>query len=365
MKFIKKHRKLIICLSITTIFIFFIIFLINNKEKINSFNIGKTEKQEEIEINAEEQEICIGETGIKYFITVYAKSGIEKIIKPDGTEITPTSQKDKIAIDYFARAGENYTFRAISKDGTSIEKEVSAKIEWSDIYSETKDFIDINGKIAKIPKGFQVLTVEGKRSIDDGLIIQDEHKNQFVWIPIDNNKIDRIDWGDSYANYFKYYVDIEDDKYYDGYVKYSSMKSSVLNNKGFYISRYFANEENGVVSCSEDTNKFFSYRDLARKVIQEMYESDSAVQAHMPWGGELDAVYNFIDPRLSNTEDDKTRINPIKNIYRLNTGEWELSQEAMNENWDGDVYRVGKYREQFPANTSIYSKNSRIALYIK
>lgn len=151
MKFIKKHKKLIICLSITILFVFFIIFSIKNKEKINNFNIGKTEKQEEIEITIEEKKIDFKKYGINYLITVYAKSGIEKIIKPDGTEITPIEEKDRISIDYFERDGENFTFRAISKDGEYIEKEVNVKVQkkWNlgvstapglEIYKGTPDF---------------------------------------------------------------------------------------------------------------------------------------------------------------------------------------------------------------------------------
>ena len=58
--------------------------------------------------------------------------------------------------------------------------------EFSPTYSKTSIYTDANDEIAYIPAGFSVGISSGINTIENGLVIQDESKNQFVWIPVKN-----------------------------------------------------------------------------------------------------------------------------------------------------------------------------------
>ena len=50
------------------------------------------------------------------------------------------------------------------------------------IADKNETYTDVNGDTATIPTGFEIL--EEASTIVDGLVIQDERENQFVWIPV-------------------------------------------------------------------------------------------------------------------------------------------------------------------------------------
>ena len=58
--------------------------------------------------------------------------------------------------------------------------------KWSMTYDKNGKFKDKNGDVATIPAGFQVSETLGMNTIQEGLVIQDEEGNQFVWIPVDD-----------------------------------------------------------------------------------------------------------------------------------------------------------------------------------
>ena len=121
-----------------------------------------------------------------------------------------------------------------------------------------------DGKTAIIPKGFKIIAdVEGKKSIDAGLVIQDSTGNEFVWVPV---TVDGTTDAEKEANFEK----IRKDGYLNGslqtYVSgksvtepfasgysdgkgteetkdYQEMRTSVIKNGGFYIGRYEAGVE--------------------------------------------------------------------------------------------------------------------------
>lgn len=57
---------------------------------------------------------------------------------------------------------------------------------FSEIYSETQPYSDVNGDIAYIPAGFSVGTSKYINTVENGLVIQDELGNQFVWVPVES-----------------------------------------------------------------------------------------------------------------------------------------------------------------------------------
>ena len=136
-----------------------------------------------------------------------------------------------------------------------------------------------DGKTAVIPKGFKIVEetnpianakytrnrkieielkafkeidgIGGTRSIADGLVVQDEDGNEFVWIPVEVTESDtetsiasfyRSEWENNArvaeldSNYTEPYA-----SGYEGEAEeYTEMVKSVYKNKGFYIGRYEA-----------------------------------------------------------------------------------------------------------------------------
>ena len=84
---------------------------------------------------------------------------------------------------------ENDEVYARLTDGTNYTGYITIKITnletFSNTYSETQKYTDLTGKTAYIPAGFSVGTSETINKIDDGLVIQDEKGNQYVWIPVE------------------------------------------------------------------------------------------------------------------------------------------------------------------------------------
>lgn len=58
--------------------------------------------------------------------------------------------------------------------------------EFSNKYTKTEKYTDSNGDEAYIPAGFKVGTSSTINTIDNGLVIEDENGNQFVWVPVEN-----------------------------------------------------------------------------------------------------------------------------------------------------------------------------------
>ena len=52
--------------------------------------------------------------------------------------------------------------------------------------SETLEYTDTQGNTAYIPAGFKVGTTDTVKNIQDGLVIQDQAGNEYVWIPVEN-----------------------------------------------------------------------------------------------------------------------------------------------------------------------------------
>ena len=121
-----------------------------------------------------------------------------------------------------------------------------------------------DGKTAIIPKSFKIIEdMEGKKSIDAGLVIQDSEGNEFVWVPV---AVEGSTDAEKEANFEKIRKDgyrggslqtLVSSKYVtepfaSGYSDkkgteetkdYQEMRTSVIKNGGFYIGRYEAGVE--------------------------------------------------------------------------------------------------------------------------
>ena len=114
------------------------------------------------------------------------------------------------------------------------------------IANKNETYTDENGETATIPKGFEIL--EGADTIDDGLVIQDEEGNQFVWVPVRGEYKRNTDYeftevsSTAYTDtgYLPEGIQPETD---DATNNESAEREAVLSKGGFYISRYEAGKE--------------------------------------------------------------------------------------------------------------------------
>ena len=73
--------------------------------------------------------------------------------------------------------------------------------KFSEIYTSTQEYVDKNGDTAIIPKGYAVGISDGINTIEDGLVIKDHLRNEFVWIPIPEKDFKVATTSDRYTSY--------------------------------------------------------------------------------------------------------------------------------------------------------------------
>lgn len=277
-----------------------------------------------------------------------------------------------------------------------------------------------------IPKGFAPINVGNaiwgtSEGFNNGLVIQDESGNQFVWVPIESSS------DEEFEGKFTTYIWNEDEEEFINYsdtmeVEFDDMKDSVKKNGGFYISRYEAAiEEGGSVSTVNGTQKPVSKENMtvwnnitwpnATKVARSMYPNTSKLEDYslptnltntsgvistLVYGAQWDTTLRYISRDYTNFATDSlnggnytdstgstssiinTGLNANyskKNIYDIAGNVNEYTMEVYGENKYG-VYRGGAYdtaSTSNPASYRGYSENEnytnsnigfRVALYI-
>lgn len=169
-----------------------------------------------------------------------------------------------------------------------------------------------------IPEGFKVSEVQGENLKADGLVIKDEHENEFVWIPVKDLNPDGTTDGKSYDKQFgrrtfgrmEKLGGIEEKANRYTEVLPKELVDSVEKYGGFYIARYEASYEDGNVAVKKGTEvypmvrvskpkengqiwNYISQRD-AVQACKDMYSSNEAVVSHLPYGAEWDSMLEWI-----------------------------------------------------------------------
>ncbi len=126
-------------------------------------------------------QIVLGQNAIYAGKTADEANGIYTQITEDGTWVTGNVVEGLY---------ENDIIYARLSDGTNITPYMAVNVigleTFSEIYSETQPYSDVNGDIAYIPAGFSVGTSKYINTVENGLVIQDELGNQFVWVPVES-----------------------------------------------------------------------------------------------------------------------------------------------------------------------------------
>ena len=186
-------------------------------------------------------------------------------------------------------------------------------------YASTTEIQDDLGNKIVIPGGFHLDKDSGK-NVEDGIVIEDDDGNQFVWIPtgtynvteaVDNdgtkdgkltNNLSRREWApndvvreptevENYEAVSTYYYGEEDQRSGEN-VKIGMFKDSVNKNGGFYIGRY---EQGTGNICKEGVTPYTGInKDPAQEQAEAMYDENIYVTSELISSYAWDTALNFI-----------------------------------------------------------------------
>ena len=240
-----------------------------------------------------------------------------------------------------------------TSDNSAMDQAYNENLEFGPgmIAEKNEEYEDENGDEATIPKGFEILPEAP--TIEDGLVIQDEKGNQFVWIPVETpvadkeadgttNKAMAIKNGNNYRGILYDFTskgstvqsgcstttssyrepDIvsnydNDTTYNNGLFtkeslqeEYNNMMKSVEQYHGFYVGRYElgldAKNNNAPVVKNASTNADVTTADASNSNTYRWYglyskckefapeESEKSVVSTMIWGSQYDAMMNWM-----------------------------------------------------------------------
>lgn len=215
---------------------------------------------------------------------------------------------------------------------------------WSDEVLEENAYFVSGPNTATAPKGFKVSKNVFEQTISEGMVIQDEEGNEFVWIPVEvtenDTEIDikafkRSSWENNERVPLKetYTQEPYDLGYTDGngteeIIDFNNMVKSVYYNKGFYIGRYEA-------GCEIPRTRFREY--INGTSTQKVYvQKDYYPYNFVGWGSTMinyedDVIHNYSDGR--NYYQGKGAMSLSKNMYEnKNTG--IVSTLCYGTQWD-------------------------------
>ena len=254
--------------------------------------------------------------------------------------------KNKGVIDDASQVNKKTGAITTNEPSYIIEDKLNDYLEFGPgmIAGKNEEYTDDNGDTATIPKGFEIL--EEADTIDDGLVIQDEEGNQFVWIPVEtpvsdteangtNNKAMAIKSGDNYKGLL-YNFDVSttlntstvkagctttnvrnrepdivnNEEIFtkeELQVEYDEMIKSVKKYHGFYVGRYElglegdkpvsknANENDEVLTANQGSDCLNGWYGAYSK-CKEFASKDSSksVVSSMIWGSQYDAMLNWM-----------------------------------------------------------------------
>ena len=233
--------------------------------------------------------------------------------------------------------------------GSIINKYANNNLKVGQIVKgENKNYIDINGNIAVIPVGFKI--VPEYTDIAKGLVIEDENKNQYVWIPVGNVnksstetieiKLDRYIFDENSIStpqgkkVIENYYQEELSNNLNGFI------TSAKINGGYYIGRYEASYASGstvedyklqsqVSTAAANTMSYnkgtlwnnITQRDAA-KVCKNMYldKAKHGVESDLMNSYAWDTAIEYIQ-KMENVNYARVNANGNENNKLSNTGE--------------------------------------------
>ena len=292
---------------------------------------------------------------------------------------------------------------------------------------ETAQIKDNLGNIVWIPGGFGVADDSGV-NVEDGVVIEDNAGNQFVWIPVGEykvtteknstgkltNNLTRRSWGEK--NVVQNPTEVNEDEAintggsYDYYGEgatqdkdgnpittvakdqIEAFKTSATTKGGFYIGRYEQGEGN---VCKAGVNAYVNVtRDEAKAQSEAMYKDNDFVVSELISSYAWDTALNFMCQ--NHTEGYKIATTTDKTYGNINTSKrkltgaytkdkysnicdvlgncWEWTTESCSNSNSPCVGRGGDYsdstycaasRDNYSTSNSDSGNSFRLQLYVK
>ena len=286
-------------------------------EKLNLYLLDetKTTGNEIINISEDEKEITFSSKN-KYTYN----SGTKEIYLNDNVKVCEQvencsfsdsiTDNSKIKLEVTLKVGDtektvNYIMIREDERGPLYTKKLLVEKE---VLTTNAVYVE-KGKTAVIPKGFKISDKKEEQSITNGLVIKDEEGNEYVWVPVEDGKLDRTEWSNNEPT-----GTISSD-YTETLTEDEDLVNSVKINKGFYIGRYEAGSNSVRTKAGADTltevltkkglypYNFVSQTNAISK-IAEMYTEDTyGVNAILPYGAMWDETLRFVKDDEHNVTD--------------------------------------------------------------
>ena len=224
----------------------------------------------------------------------------------------------------------------------------------------------INGKPASydnpvIPAGFAPINTDGANWGDgttisadwnNGLVIENEAGNQFVWVPVNKTDVRYSKWTERGISY----KDTEEDEIPALVEAWGETEETQVNKYGgFYVARYESSQaDDGTAQSKSGVNAWTSIDYNQAKIIAESMPTKEKVKSGLITGTQWDTIMKWISTEEAigeegvitdssswgNYEDSNLgRSAKAKNIYELAGGNWEWTTEGYSEN--KKIYRGG------------------------
>ena len=303
-------------------------------EKLNLYLLDetKTTGNEIINISEDEKEITFSSKN-KYSYNsetkeIYLNDNVKICEQVENCSFSDSiTDNSKIKLEVTLKVGDtektvNYIMIREDERGPLYTKKLLVEKE---VLTTNAVYVE-KGKTAVIPKGFKISDKKEEQSITNGLVIKDEEGNEYVWVPVEDGKLDRTEWSNNEPT-----GTISSD-YTETLTEDEDLVNSVKINKGFYIGRYEAGSITPRTGADATTKVLvkkglypYNYVSQTNAIskIAEMYTNKETygVEAILPYGAMWDETLRFVKDDEHNVTDSTKWGNYYGTTFKF-TGEY-------------------------------------------
>lgn len=195
---------------------------------------------------------------------------------------------------------------------------------------------------------------------NDGLIIEDEKGSQFVWVPVDGEKVKYEIWCFDSLHYGLWYDQITGEDTSSGIDEMHQIEKY----QGFWIARYevgrndidYASPETNDVSTGVEMKiekgaqvwNYISY--VNAKILAEGYVNNEYVRSSLPTGRQWDAAMKWIENDGYNVTQDSIKWGNHHNSDVSGYGRYTYDSNYVGQNW-----QVGEYSKDEEKSNVIFA----------